>query len=102
MRQRRRPHATVQLEEAIEHTGVRRHHQHDRADDQPVAEDQIHRRQQHQREMPKNEVTTQTKQVRNIATRAMPWRLTPTMRKVALVLHVVAGIGWMDGKKRGD
>ncbi len=43
----------------------------------------------------KNEVTTQTKQISNVATRTTPWRLTPAARKAVLVLHVVAGIGWM-------
>jgi hypothetical protein len=43
----------------------------------------------------KNEATTQTKQMSNRATRTTPWRLTPAARKAVLVLHVVAGIGWM-------
>jgi hypothetical protein len=43
----------------------------------------------------KNEATSQTKQISNRATRTTPWRLTPATRKAVLVLHVVAGIGWM-------
>jgi hypothetical protein len=43
----------------------------------------------------KNEATSQTKQMSNSATRTTPWRLTPAARKAVLVLHVVAGIGWM-------
>ena len=43
----------------------------------------------------KQEATTQTKQISNSATRTTPWRLTPVARKAVLVLHVVAGIGWM-------
>jgi hypothetical protein len=43
----------------------------------------------------KHEVTTQTKQMNRIATRTTLWRLTPAARKAVLVLHVVAGIGWM-------
>jgi hypothetical protein len=43
----------------------------------------------------KNEVTTQMKQISNLATRTTPWQLTPAARKAVLVLHVVAGIGWM-------
>jgi hypothetical protein len=43
----------------------------------------------------KNEVTTQTKQISNVAARTTLWRLTPAVRKAVMVLHVVAGIGWM-------
>lgn len=30
-----------------------------------------------------------------VHTLRLTWRLTPTVRKVVLVLHIVAGIGWM-------
>jgi hypothetical protein len=43
----------------------------------------------------KNEATSQTKQISNRATPTTPWRLRPAARKAVLVLHIVAGIGWM-------
>jgi hypothetical protein len=43
----------------------------------------------------KNQATSQTKQMQHVVPRTTPWRLTPAWRKAVLVLHVVAGIGWM-------
>jgi hypothetical protein len=43
----------------------------------------------------KHELTTQTKQISNRATRINTWRLTPVARKAVLVLHVICGISWM-------
>ena len=42
-----------------------------------------------------NNATNQAKQIGHRATSIAVWRLTPMARKALLVLHVIAGIGWI-------
>jgi hypothetical protein len=43
----------------------------------------------------KNQATTRAKPLSTGAARTTAWRLAPAARKALLVLHIVAGIGWM-------